>query len=500
MTRLATSTALALCLGASPALADLTAQEVWDSLESALVGFGYTVTATEDPSSDGLDVREIRMVFALPDDIGEASATVPLIELTENGDGSVDMAFPQAMPITVLAEAPNGESQRTVMVYDNADLTVTVSGETDNLVYDFTATEVSLSITEMEVDGSSIMTDDARFRISTSDVAGNATTKTGAGQPTEITQTIQMGQLSYDIAMPDEDTGELAVITGALQSVTIDSTSTLPAGFNAGDVMMTGLKARADMTYASGASRFSIPDDLGVTTLTSQSASGAFNLAMADGSLTYDISGKDIAYVATTSDFPLPINLEASEMALRFTMPTEASESPEDVALALTLGGVTLSDQLWNIFDAGGVLPRDPATVVLDLSGQVTPKVSFSDPESIAAGQVPAELNALQLNQLQINIAGAELLGTGSFTFDNSDLETFGGMPKPTGSATFGLQGGNALIDKLIAMGLMTAEDAMGARMMMSMFAVPADGPDSLTSTIEVNDQGHVLANGMRIQ
>ena len=55
-------------------------------------------------------------------------------------------------------------------------------------------------------------------------------------------------------------------------------------------------------------------------------------------------------------------------------------------------------------------------------------------------------------------------------------------------------------LDKLIEMGLVSDQDAMGARMMMSMFAVPGSEPDTLSSTIEVNEQGHVLANGQRIK
>jgi hypothetical protein len=35
---------------------------------------------------------------------------------------------------------------------------------------------------------------------------------------------------------------------------------------------------------------------------------------------------------------------------------------------------------------------------------------------------------------------------------------------------------------------------------MMGLFARPGEGPDSLVSKIEVNAQGHVLANGQRIQ
>ena len=43
-------------------------------------------------------------------------------------------------------------------------------------------------------------------------------------------------------------------------------------------------------------------------------------------------------------------------------------------------------------------------------------------------------------------------------------------------------------------------EQAAGARMMMGLFAVPGDGEDTLTSTIEVKGDGQILANGQRIK
>jgi hypothetical protein len=55
-------------------------------------------------------------------------------------------------------------------------------------------------------------------------------------------------------------------------------------------------------------------------------------------------------------------------------------------------------------------------------------------------------------------------------------------------------------LDKLVLMGLLPEEQAMGARMMMGLFAVPGGAEDTLTSKIEINDEGHVLANGQRIQ
>ena len=40
----------------------------------------------------------------------------------------------------------------------------------------------------------------------------------------------------------------------------------------------------------------------------------------------------------------------------------------------------------------------------------------------------------------------------------------------------------------------------MGMRMMMGLFARPADGEDTMTSTIEVNSDGTVFANGQQVQ
>ena len=121
--------------------------------------------------------------------------------------------------------------------------------------------------------------------------------------------------------------------------------------------------------------------------------------------------------------------------------------------------------------------------------------------EAVDRGEaMPGELNAVTLNALTVRAAGAELTGEGAFTFDNSDLETFDGMPAPEGSVDLALSGGNGLLDKLVNMGLLPEEQAMGARMMMGLFAVPGAGEDSLTSKIEVKSDGQILANGQRLK
>ena len=52
----------------------------------------------------------------------------------------------------------------------------------------------------------------------------------------------------------------------------------------------------------------------------------------------------------------------------------------------------------------------------------------------------------------------------------------------------------------LIGMGLLSDSDAMGARMMMGLMAVPGEEPDTLNSKIEFTEDGQILANGQRIK
>ena len=112
---------------------------------------------------------------------------------------------------------------------------------------------------------------------------------------------------------------------------------------------------------------------------------------------------------------------------------------------------------------------------------------------------VPGELNGIQLTELTVRAAGAEITGDGAFTFDNSDLDTFDGFPRPEGDVNLAINGINGLVDKLIQMGIVPEDQAMMPRMMLGMFATPV-GDDMLTSKIEVNSEGHVLANGQRLR
>lgn len=91
------------------------------------------------------------------------------------------------------------------------------------------------------------------------------------------------------------------------------------------------------------------------------------------------------------------------------------------------------------------------------------------------------------------------MTGAGDFTFDVTDTQTYPGFPTPTGKLDLVLKGGNALLDKLVAIGFVPEDQAQGARFMLAMFTVPGEGEDNRKSTLEFKNKGF-FANGQQLQ
>ena len=268
--------------------------------------------------------------------------------------------------------------------------------------------------------------------------------------------------------------------------------------------MAAGLEASGSIEIGPGRSEMTFTEEGAATKIISSSDGSGLRYSASQDGLSYDAGAQRLSWEAQTPEFPFPLSAEMNEMTAHALVPVSASDDPQDMAFGVTLGGLTLSDMIWNMFDPEAVMPRDPMTVMLDLSGQVTPYIDFFDPAQLATleggNTKPGELNALTLNDLTIEAGGAKLTGTGDFTFDNDDLESFDGMPAPTGTLELQADGANGLIDRLIELGVVSEQDAMGARMMLAMFAVSGSEPDSVSSTIEINDRGQILANGQRVK
>ncbi|KMK65564.1 DUF2125 domain-containing protein [Puniceibacterium sp. IMCC21224] len=499
------STALALALTAGAAQADVTPQQVWDELETYFQDFGYVVNATETQTGNVLTVTDFSVTMDMPEEDGSLRFDASEVVLTDLGDGRISIDFPNVMPITMSISAPDEDPIELVVNYTQDGLDMIASGAPGDLVYDYTADGLSMILVELVVDGKPIDRSAARVEVTMTGLEGQSMVKNTTTR--DISQVMKMSGLSYDLAFNDPDSDGAGLFSGTLSDLTFEGSTSIPADLdmNAPSALATsGLKGSGRFDYAAGQSQFSATER-GDTTAGQTSSEGASLLVGFSGeAITYAQTGKNMTVAMSGGELPFPVTVAMEETAFNLTMPVAESEEPQKVAMGVTLGGFTMSDLLWNLFDPAKALPRDPATVSFDLVGLATPFINLFDPAAVealdATGGVPGELNSLTLNNLTVDAAGTRLTGVGDFTFDNSDLETYDGMPLPVGSVMLEVSGANALIDKLIAMGLMAEQDAMGARMMMSMFTVPGDSPDNLKSKLEFNEQGHISANGQRIK
>jgi len=196
---------------------------------------------------------------------------------------------------------------------------------------------------------------------------------------------------------------------------------------------------------------------------------------------------------------PVEVHLDRSSFEL--LMPLAQTDAARDFGLGISLEGFTISEFIWSLFDPTRQLPRDPANVVLDLKGKGNWLVNIFDAAALEnSTKTPGKIESLSLEALELTVAGASLKGDGAFTFDNNDLDTFGGVPRPEGSVDLSLSGGNTLLDKLTAMNIVPQQQAVGIKALSGLFAKPGSGFDTLTSRIEIDRTGRVLANGQQIR
>ncbi len=499
------ATAVASFLYAPAAFADVTAAEVWADWRGYMEGFGYTVTGEEATSGDTLTVSNIVMALSMPDTEGVFEYRTQSMGFIANSDGTVNVTMDPQSDMTMAMVLETGEAVDIALSYDTENFVMQVSGDPATLKYTHTTDKMTVTLDELVVDGTPITSELARFMMTAADVTG--TTDIRVGETRAYNQIMTSGAVEYDVLFVDPETTARVEIKGGSAGMSFGGDGTFPMGVAAQDMAQllgAGLDFNGTFGFAGGKMDMNFNGPDGPGTATTSSKSGKLAVAMGPDGLSYDVSQEGLNVNMLMPGVPLPLAFEMEESKFNLSMPIQKSDEEQDFAFGFTMGNFTMADMLWGLFDPTAQLPRDPATIAIDLTGKAKLLFDFLDPAQAAelqsTGATPGELNALTLKTLLVDAAGAKLSGTGDFTFDNTDLATFGGVPRPTGAVDLQLAGANGLLDKLVAMGLLPQEQAMGARMMMGLFAVPGEAEDTLSSKIEINDQGHVLANGQRIQ
>ena len=471
--------------------AALTADQVWQSWKDAGAQVGLTISAATENNSGG--VLTLNGVSIAPE--GVPGITISDMTLTEQSDGSVAIA-----PGADIGVSMSGDTEGSVKVTHDG-LTITAREADGGLAYDYAAAKLDLvydtTSPGMSFDGSEAPKVTAAGDVSFANLSGTYSDTPGANRT--FGWSLKADTLAYNTTSDDPGMEMKQTSTSTTQGIDMAMTFALPS-----TIALTAIASPADFTTAlnEGLS-FTLSTKQGESngTMKQESSFMPMDLVMkaggGEGTVLFNKDSFSVKSMASGLDIssgpgmmPVPVQVTSGPMEFGLTAPVIATAAAGDYAFLLKLADFSLNEEAWAMFDPNAALPREAAQIAIDISGKTTmdlPALVAAEETGVPYMPAPESLN---ITELGLKVAGAALAGTGAFTFDNSM-----GMPMPLGEANITVTGANALIDGLIATGLMSDDDAMGARMMMGMFMVPA-GDDTLTSKIEAKEGMQILVNG----
>lgn len=498
---LAASSASFLIL-AGTAHAALTADDLWAQWKEAGASAGLTVSAaTEVKDGATLTLNGVSIKGAG----GEGGLTISDMTLTEEDDGSVTIE-----PAAEIKLTPAGEGQSGGITITNEGLALSVAEGEVGLDYGFAADLLTVAFDIIgpaglpPAEGAEPAMSNNAGSISLTTIEGGYATADGENQAVSLSMTA--ANLGYDIKTNDPSIGVSQNQIADIADVSMTGNFVLPATLALAALTTPEAFRQAltegmafDFTLEQGNSTSNLTQD-GVfpMTVAINTQPGTTSLAGDINSIKMDATGEGLEMIFTSPMVPVPeVKLTSGPLVSSFLMPIVATETAGDYGLTLKLSQVSINEEAWSMFDPGKVFPRDAADLVIDVNGKA--KIDVLALSAASEGGMtevsPPQPETLNIPEISLKLAGASLLATGAFTFDNA-----GPQPVPVGTADVAVSGATKLLDGLVATGLMAEEDVAGARMMMGAFMTPGAEPDSLTSKIEAKADGQILVNGQRIQ
>lgn len=496
---LTTTSFLALAaFSTAPAFANVTAEEVWQNWKVLGATYGQTYTAgAQQRSGDTLTITDLTLAMANGD--AKLTGNIPSVAFRETSDGRVEITMSEEYSMALESDSASGNDPTTssITIAQNG-LVMTASGTPDAINYDMTAESIVLSLMDFIIDGEAREMDInvnlskpvMNYQVAPGDVTGVTSTFASPALMFQVKGQGEGGQGSFD------GTGQMNNLAGA-------SSGAVPKAIAMGDLsamLAKGYTTDGSFTYDSGSFAIDAVDPDGSTTkVSSTSKGGNLNYSMDKDRIAYGVVGKSVALTASGSAVPLPeVAIAYDEAAFSLLVPVSKSEEAKDFALQTRIQGLTVPDMLWSMIDPGATLPRDPASLIVALKGKAKPLMDLLTGDDTAMMDTPPfEIEALEVEALQLTVAGAEFKGNGALAFDYSQPAMLGGMaPMPTGKLNLSLTGANTLLGQLQTLGLVDPQITMTFGMFAGMLAKPGPTPDSYITELEFKEGGQILSNG----
>ncbi|WP_347266728.1 DUF2125 domain-containing protein [Paracoccus sp. (in: a-proteobacteria)] len=535
MTLRLTSSALALAAMTMPALAEVTPEQVWQAWLDYYQSMGNSVTeGKRDLAGETLTLTDVVISSGTTDP--RSSIAIPEITLSATGDGKVRTVLSEHLAGTVKGSDEDGGSFELPFTVDLPGNVITTSGEVGDMTHELDYPGLNLALSTITSEGKQ---HPLPVKLAVTDTTG--TLHAVSGPPAKYDYALNSDKITFTGDFDDGE-GERVKLSGSLMQTAFSGNMTLPAGIRPEEDMNAALKAGLAFSGVvrsgplAGLFEFTgTGDDGQVSSGSGQYDGKGFELGytLSQDGLGYQASADATSFQMTSSDLPFPIAYAVDSGGFDMQLPVMQSDQPQPFKFAYSLAGLTLGDAIWNMFDPGAKLPRDPASLDLDVTGNMRVIKDVFDMSEAQPAPVPAPADDtdaataegvdpdapadtaealaeaaeagpetpfapvdLTINQFALSALGARAHAEGMLKAAES-----GDMTAPIGQIIVTYEGLNGLIDTLASMGLIPEDQLTGVRMMLAMFAKPvAEGQDKLETRLEFREGGAIFANGQQIQ
>ena len=264
-----------------------------------------------------------------------------------------------------------------------------------------------------------------------------------------------------------------------------DDDGMLRAAFDAGFGMRFGLFAQS----STGTSRQSFDG----TEIEGTSTSGPSEMVMnvEDGSFSVRSSVQSGNFSGGMPPFVGEVSL--AELGFSLGFPLLATAQDQALYFRLNIDDVLPSAQALDLLGAGE-FAGEAISMALELGAQGRLTQDLGD-EFFDADEPPFDITTVNLDRLLTRVGDAEFTGIGAFAFLGGMLASLDDdVPNGTGDFVFDLIGGDALMTRLIALGIVPQDQQFFARMMMNGLGRPV-GEDHLRSDVAIRPGGLVTVN-----
>ena len=437
-----TSSAFALIAFAFPALADVTPAEVWQNWVDYYKANGYTVTeGAREEAGETLSLKDVAVSFAAPDDQGAVIFTLLEVTLTGTGDGKVRTTFAETSPFKIEFKDAEGDliTMNGSVVMKDAE--IVSSGSAADMTHDTTASELSGALTTIVVPDEG----EKPFPLTVALTNVKYMQHMVDGDLIKVDANLSADKMTFDGTFEDNSgdmPGKIA-FTGSIDAIKGSGQAAIPKGGDIANDINAGLKAGLAIggTMSAGAGQFNFDyagkDEAG----TDQTAKGSgkfdgFDLTanMSANGLSYQGGSDASSFEMTASDLPFPFSYSVANTTFDLQMPVMKSDTPVPFKFAYSLGGLTIADGVWDLFDGAKVLPRDPASLDIDVTGLAKVTMDLFDPASMKAMEDAAD--AAEADAAEADAAGTDAAGTDAAGTDAAGTDAPGTDTAQTPDAT----------------------------------------------------------------